>query len=413
MRIDREKSARRIAVDVEELSGPAFTSRPDAICRYAYTPEYATTVGWFRSRFEELGFTTYDDPVGTFVARNRPAGAPAFGIGSHCDSNRNGGRWDGTMGVVVGLELCRLDRELGLGLPLQVISFLEEEGSGFGQVLLGSRIMAQRVEEEDLRGDIRALDDGRTFWEHAAAAGHHPERWRESIRVLDGLQAWIEVHIEQGRTLQDYGQRIGVVNAIAGCLHADLTIVGRADHAGSTPMNLRRDAAALAAECVLELERLASSARGLVATVGELELEPGFINVIPGRARLSVDIRSVDDEAVAGAARAIEAFAHLQAEARGVEVTMTRRQLLPATPLDDRVAGALARAAGDAGVEHRQMASGAAHDTVCVAPIVPSAMLFTPCLDGISHNPAESADPADAALAVEIAATALLGLREG
>jgi allantoate deiminase len=406
MRIDREKSAARIAADVEELSGPAFTSRPDAVCRYAYTPQYRATLDWFRQRFDQLGYAGGYDPVGTFFARNRPAGEPAFGIGSHCDSNRNGGKWDGTMGVVVGLELCRLNRDLDLGLPLQVISWLEEEGSAFGRVLLGSMIMAQRLDEDELRHGVHALDDGRSFWEHATEAGHAPERWRESIHVLDGLRAWVEVHIEQGRVLQDYGQRIGVVEAIAGCLHADVTVEGRADHAGSTPMDLRRDAGVLAAECVVELERLGGLHPGLVATVGEMEFAPGFINVIPGRARLSVDIRSVDDAAVTSTAEALEAFVQRRAADRGLTATLMQRQVLPATPLDAGVAGALEAAASEAGVAHRRMASGAAHDTVCVAPIVPSAMIFTPCLDGISHNPAERADPADAAVAVEMALNA-------
>src|SRR6476660_2497061 len=116
---------------------------------------------------------------------------------SHCDSNRNGGRYDGTMGVVTALEVCRLNKELGLDLPLQLISFLEEEGSGFGQMLLGSRIMAQRVTEEELKERFLAIDDGRSFWEHAKEAGYDPSRWRESIHILDGLTGWIEMHIEQ------------------------------------------------------------------------------------------------------------------------------------------------------------------------------------------------------------------------
>ena len=412
MRIDRERTAARIAADVETLSAPAYTSSPDAICRYAYTPQFGATVDWFRARFEELGFTAWDDPVGTLVARNRPAGEPAFGIGSHCDSNRNGGRWDGTMGVVVALEVCRLNAELGLDLPLQAMSFLEEEGSGFGRVLLGSRIMARRIGEDELREGVRALDDGRTFWEHAVEAGHHPERWRESIHALDGLRAWIEVHIEQGRVLQDHGERIGVVGAIAGCLHADIDISGQADHAGSTPMDMRRDAGTLAAECILEMERLGRAGENLVTTVGEIAFQPGFINTIPYHARLSVDIRTVDDAVIAETASAIEAFATRRAAERGLEVTMRRRQLLDATPLDEGVAGALEAAAEEAGATHRRMASGAAHDTVCVAPIVPSAMVFTPCRDGITHNPAESADPADAALAVEIVLNAMTALRE-
>ena len=163
--IDRERSAARIERDVETLGGPAYTTTPEAIRRYAYIPEYRNTLDYFTRELEAIGFDVYEDPVGNLVARNRPRGEKVFGIGSHCDSNRNGGKWDGTMGVVTALEVCRLSAEHGLDLPLQVISFLEEEGSGFGQMLLGSRIMAQRVTEEDLRERFRALDDGRSFWD--------------------------------------------------------------------------------------------------------------------------------------------------------------------------------------------------------------------------------------------------------
>ena len=149
-----------------------YTLSSEAIRRYAYTHAYRNTLDYFTRRAaRRSGSRSSEDPVGTLVARNRPAGEPVFGIGSHCDSNRNGGKYDGTMGVVTALEVCRLNEEHGLGLPLQLISFLEEEGSGFGQMLLGSRIIAQRVTEEDLRERFRAIDDGRSFWEHAEDGG--------------------------------------------------------------------------------------------------------------------------------------------------------------------------------------------------------------------------------------------------
>src|SRR5262249_15793685 len=259
---------------------------------------------------EELGFDVYEERVGTVVARNRPVGEPVFGIGSHCDSNRNGGRYDGTMGVVTALEVCRLNEELGLGLPLQLISFLEEEGSGFGQMLLGSRIVAQRVTEQELRESFRALDDGGSFWEHAEAAGYEPARWRESLQILDGLTGWVGMHIEQARVLQDTGNRIGIVNGIAGYVHADVVVCGRADHAGATPMDFRLDPGIVVAECILELERLAHSAgKGTVGPVGEIEGHPAIINAIPERIRFSLDNRGIDEDPFRGVAAAIPAFA--------------------------------------------------------------------------------------------------------
>jgi hydantoinase/carbamoylase family amidase len=409
--IDLDATADRIRADVATLAGPDFTSSPDAICRYAYTDVYTNTLEYFTRALEDLGFTVALDPVGTLVARNVAPGGRAFGVGSHCDSNRNGGRFDGTLGVCMALELCRLNAELGLGLPLQVVAWLEEEGSGFGQMLLGSRIAAGRVDEDELRESIRELDTGRSFWEAAEAAGREPARWRESAAVFDGLAAWIEPHIEQGRVLQDTGQRIGVVTAIAGYVHADLTVRGRADHAGATPMSFRLDPTIVLAECVLELERLALAAgRGTVATVGEIELEPGLINAIASRARFSLDIRGVDDEAFVGVADRIALYALEVAEARATTAEYTQRQRLSATPLDPGVVEALATAAEATGERWSRMPSGAAHDTMCVAPFVPSAMVFVPCRDGISHSPLEDASFDDAALATGVVLDAIRAL---
>ena len=409
--VDRARSADRIAAEIDTLSGPDFTLSDEAIRRYAYTEPYRRTLDHFTGALEALDFDVYEDPVGTLVARNRPAGEPVFGIGSHCDSNRNGGRYDGTMGVVTALEVCRLNAELGLDLPLQLISFLEEEGSGFGQMLLGSRIMLERVTEEELRETFLAVDDGRSFWEHAEDAGYEPARWRECGRVLDDLTGWIEMHIEQARVLQDTGNRIGIVSAIAGYVHADVRIRGRGDHAGATPMDLRLDPTLPLAETIVELERLARAAGGgTVGTVGELEADPGLINAIAAEVRLSLDIRGPDDDRFQGVARDIGAFATVAAERRGMTAELTPRQTLAATRLDPGVVGALEEAAAATGEPAMTMHSGAAHDTMCVAARVPSAMVFVPCRDGISHHPAEHAEPADAALAAEIMLNAIVAL---
>jgi hydantoinase/carbamoylase family amidase len=410
--VERDRSGARIGSDIETLSGPDYTLSSEAIRRYAYTPVYRNTVSYFVSELEALGFTAGFDPVGTLVARNRPAGDPVFGVGSHCDSNRNGGKYDGTMGVVTALEVCRLNSELGLGLPLKLVSFLEEEGSGFGQMLLGSRIMAQRVTEEELKEKFLATDDGRSFWEHAREAGYEPERWRDSAHVLDDLTGWIELHIEQARVLQDTGNRIGIVTAIAGYVHADVVVHGRADHAGATPMDFRLDPGLVAAECILELERLARAAgRGTVGTVGEIEVHPSLINAIPERIRFSLDIRGVDEDAFEGVARDIAAFAQEAAARRGMRAEYRPRQRLPATHLDERIVGALEEAARSTGEPYMLMPSGAAHDTMCVADRVPSAMVFVPCKDGISHSPLEDANPADAGLAAEIILNAIRALQ--
>ncbi len=409
--MDQARSTERIAHDIETLSGRDYTLSEEAIRRYAYTREYRNTLDWFTRELEAIGFTVEEDPVGTLHARNRPKGEPVFGIGSHCDSNRNGGRYDGTMGVVTALEVCRLSAELDLDLPLQLISFLEEEGSGFGQMLLGSRIVAQRVDEEDLRERFRSIDDGRSFWDHAAAAGYRPEQWLDCAHVLDDLTGWIEMHIEQARVLQDTGNRIGLVTAIAGYVHADVVVHGRGDHAGATPMDLRLDPTLPLAETIVELERIARDAgQGTVGTVGEIEVAPGLINAVAARVRFSLDIRGPVDDAYRGVASEIAAYAEEAARRRGMSAEYRERQTLPATPMDERIVGALEDAAKATGEPYLRMHSGAAHDTMCAADRVPTAMVFVPCKDGISHHPDEDANPADAALAAEIILNAVQAL---
>ena len=411
LQIDRQRSEERIRKDVETLAGADFTLSSEAIRRYAYTDVYRSTLAYFTRAWRELGFSVTEDPIGNLVARNRPPGEPVFGVGSHCDSNRNGGKWDGTLGVVCALEVCRVSAELGLDLPLQAVSFLEEEGSGFGQMVLGSRIVAGRVSEEDLRERIRAIDDGRSFWEHAEAAGYEPARWRECAGILDDLTGWIELHIEQGRVLQDTARRIGIVETIAGYVHGDISIVGRADHAGATPMDMRCDSAVIAAESIVELERLARAAgSGTVGTVGEIEVSPGLINAIPGRTRISLDVRGPDDAAVHRVIGEIDEFAQRAAAGRGMTSTYVQRQTVPATPMDPAIVEALEAAAQRTGEPFTTMISGAAHDTMCVADRVPTAMVFVPCRDGLSHTPVEDADPADAALGVEVMVGAIASL---
>ena len=408
--IDRERSYQRIENDIETLGGPDFTETDEAIRRYAYTDVYEKTLQYFTRELEKIGFEVWRDPVGTLVASNVPKGAPAFGIGSHCDSNRNGGKYDGTLGVVTALEVCRLAQESGQHIPLRLISFLEEEGSGFGQMLLGSRIMLQRVTEEELKTTILA-PDGTSFWDSAKAAGYEPERWQESIEEIEGLTGWIEVHIEQGRVLQDTGNRIGVVHALPGYVHGDFHFTGRADHAGATPMDFRVDAAIPAAETILEVERLANElGKTTVGTTGELETHPCLINVVPGSVRVSLDTRSVTGGHVELRDRIVP-YAKERAEARGVGFEWVERQALPITPMDDGIVEALRQEAEATGEPFMVMPSGAAHDTMCVADKVPTAMVFVPCVDGLSHTPLEDSDTRDAALAAEIVLGAIIALQ--
>ncbi|MGI9116520.1 MAG: Zn-dependent hydrolase [Gaiellales bacterium] len=411
MSIDRARSHARLETDIETLAGPDYTETDECIRRYAYTDVYENTLQYFTRELEQIGFEVWRDPVGTLVASNVAPDAPAFGVGSHCDSNRNGGKYDGTLGVVTALEVCRLAQESGQRIPLRLIAFLEEEGSGFGQMLLGSRIIAQRVTEDELKTKFLA-PDGTPFWDAAKAAGYPVEDWREAIHVLDGLTGWVELHIEQGRVLQDTGNRIGIVHAIAGYVHGDFHFTGRADHAGATPMDFRVDAAIPAAETILEVERLANEiGNTTVGTTGEVESFPSLINVVPGGMRVSLDTRSVTGGHLELRDRIVP-YAEARAKARGVGFEWVERQGLDVTPMSETIVEALRAEAEATGEPFMVMPSGAAHDTMCVADHAPTAMVFVPCKDGLSHTPLEDADTADAALAAEIILGAIMALQD-
>jgi allantoate deiminase len=406
--IDIAVSAARISADVERLSRPPFTETEGVVHRWSFTPSYAASDEWVRQRLASLGFVVEHDAAGSLIGRNTEPGAPAFGLGSHIDSNRNGGPWDGTLGVVCALEIARLNKDLGLGLPLRIFAFAEEEGSGFGEVLLGSRLMTGALSESDLRERIRG-EDGTSFQEAAASAGFGPLDLDASRRHLDGLRAWVEIHIEQARQLEVAGASLGNVTVIAGCIQGDLGFSGRPDHAGATPMDLRRDAFAAAAAVAVALERTAASAGdGTVATIGQVRVEPGQRTTVPARAILEIDARSTGS----GHVEVIEnivAHAHEVAARRGLTASWRPRQQRPPTPLDERVRTAL----GDAAAGRWAMpdlASGAVHDTMMIAEIVPAGMVFIPCEDGRSHTPEERANPTHAAQAADVVLRALLTL---
>jgi allantoate deiminase len=411
MRIDRDACARRIAREIRKLSAPPFTSGSDGVTRYAFTEAYMRTLGYLSDQLNELGFAVRLDPVGNLIARNCPSKIGAVGLGSHCDSVRGGGSYDGTLGVLAAVEVARLSYQQGYDLPLQIISWVEEEASGFGQLLLGSRLATGGIDGQALHTEVRALDDGHSFFDHAREVGLQPERASEVSSALENLTAWIELHIEQGRVLEDAGEQFGVVEAIAGYVHADIEILGQSDHAGATPMGLRHDAAIAAAQLTLELERLAIEAGGgSVATVGEMTLDPGAINIIPGRARLSLDVRAPNDTKISSIVEKAISAADELALSRGLQVTYRERHRMPPAVLEPGVIAALERSVQATGAPWRRMISGAAHDTMCIASHVPSAMLFVPCRHGISHSPSEYASPANAARGVEVLLNAVIEL---
>jgi allantoate deiminase len=392
---DVRESARRLEMDIEKLS--QFSSPGPGVTRLTFTLEYRSALDYLEEQFESIGFEVYYDPVGNFVATNVPAGERCVALGSHVDSVPNGGRFDGTAGVLCALEVARLIPDA----PLKVFSFVEEEGSRFGSGILGSRYVVGSVSSEDLRAYTDP--DGISFYEAAIDASHEPDRVADCPVNLNGVERYLEVHIEQGRVLEESGEEVGVVDAIAGLVHGALEVEGRADHAGATPMDLRSDSGLTAAEVVVELERLVRRVgETAVGTVGRVELDPGALNVIPGRALVGLDVRDIDEARVDEILDGIVTFARRRAGQRGQRITYRERLRTAPVDMARGVVADLKDSCERVGVSCRRMVSGAGHDAMMIAGRVPTGMLFVPSRGGISHSPEESTEPRHLAQAVAV-----------
>jgi allantoate deiminase len=305
-------------------------------------------------------------------------------LGSHLDSVRDAGAFDGPLGVIAAiacLERLRAE-EVSLPFSVDVLGFSDEEGLRFGTAYLGSRAVAGTLDDAS-----RAL-----IGADAAAASRRGER----------LLGYVELHIEQGPVLEQRGVPVGVVTAIAGATRAEVTFTGRAGHAGTVPMELRRDAACGLAELVLAVEAAARAQPGLVATCGRIAALPGAPNVIPGSAVASVDVRHADDAVRAAAVAGLRARGEEIAAARGLVLAWDERMATPALAMDAGLTDLLAQAVAARGVPELRLPSGAGHDAVALSELTRAAMLFVRCAGGVSHHPDESVDAADVAVALDV-----------
>jgi allantoate deiminase len=373
------QAARRVLERADELA--ACTAEPGRITRPVATPAMADALARVRAWMEAAGLETRSDPLGNLAGR-RGTGPPLV-IGSHLDSVADAGRYDGVLGVLVGIEVAA-----ACEVPLEVVAFADEDGLRFRSSFLGSRAYLGRLTAADL-----ALRDGDGISLAEALGVREP--W-PAIAPPD-IRAYYEVHIEQGPVLDAAGLPLGVVTAIAGQTSATVAFAGRAGHAGTTPMDRRRDALAAAAEFVLAAERAAHSTPGLVATVGRLDVPRGASNVVPGRAELTLDVRHAEDTVRERAIAALRERTEKIAVRREVGVEWEQRAV-PATPCS--LVAPLRRAVEAVGAPVRELVSGAGHDAMIMAGVTDVGMLFVRCAGGISHHPDEAVREDDVALAI-------------
>lgn len=396
-------SADRLEKDIEEIN--RFNSTPDhGISRSTFTEEYIGAINYILKEIEKIGADVRIMRGGNLRARLKGTdnNAPAVMIGSHIDTVFKGGMFDGIVGTVTSLEVLRTisENKIPHKNPIDFVIFVEEDGSRFLSVLLGSRIWAGKIKDEDLS---KILDkDGISYFEAMTKSGLVPQD--ESI--LDGkkIKAMIEPHIEQSRVLESRSIPIGIVEAIAGIKQLEVTIEGISNHAGATPMNLRNDSLCGAAEIILNSEKLASQNGTSVATVGHVEVSPGKNNIIPGKVILTLDIRDRDDVTLNEITNRIINSIGPTCNNRGLIYSIKQVSYTKPVLLSKRVVEVLENSAKKQGIDTLKMVSGAVHDSSVVADLANVGMIFVPSKDGRSHCPEEYTD----LKYIEIAANILL-----
>jgi N-carbamoyl-L-amino-acid hydrolase len=381
------------------------------VSRVAFSAADVAGRRYIRTLMEDAGLEVRVDTAGNLIG-HRPGTEPRLPVimtGSHIDSVPHGGNYDGDVGVLGALEAVALLQAQGIQTrhPLEVVVFTDEEGG-----TVGSQAMAGRFGSSAL--DM-VSHSGLTIRDGIRAVGGDPDRLHEARRAPGSVLAFVELHIEQGAVLDEAGVDIGVVEGIVGIRWWDVTIDGTANHAGTTPMNRRKDALVTAAELALAVNRIASTTAGTqVATVGRIHAEPGAPNVIPGRVVMSLEIRDLDAAKITYVFRDIEAEAKRIATARGTQVRFDEVDVsLEPAPTDERLRRVIERAASSLGLSHRRMPSGAGHDAQEMAHVAPMAMVFVPSQGGISHAPGEHTTAADMANGADVLLRTLLAIDRG
>jgi allantoate deiminase len=392
----------RVMRRLEELA--MDTDEPGRITRLFLSPSHASAMRRVQRWMEEAGLATERDPIGNVVGRLAALDptAPTFILGSHIDSVRDAGRYDGCFGVLAAIEVAAELRRRGAeGLPfaLEVLAFGDEEGVRFPTTLSGSRALAGTFS----RASLSARDaNGVSLGEALRGFGYDTGAIASAARSPNDVCGYLEAHIEQGPVLEADNIALGVVTAISGCSRVKVVVSGEAGHAGTVPMSRRKDALAGAAEMILAIERQVRASSDLVATVGVIEALPGAINVIPAEARFSIDLRAPTDALRHRAVAVIEGELHRIATERKLGLAVTPSYDARATACDAGLIAALTRALERRGHRPFALPSGAGHDAMAMAALCPVVMLFVRCKGGISHNPAEAitVDDADAAIQV-------------
>jgi allantoate deiminase len=390
-----------------------FSDETGKITRLYLSPSHRQAAEYVKGAMEVAGLTAFIDAAGSVQGRREGAspGLPAVLIGSHIDTVRDGGRFDGNLGVVAGILAAQAIRDAGITLPfaLEVIAFGDEETVRFPTSLSTSSALVGHYDPAWLESRDA---DGVVLRDALVAFGGDPAGIAALARKPGSVKAYLEVHIEQGPVLEVEGEAVGIVTAINAQSRAAVRVSGEAGHAGTVPMKLRKDALTAAAEMALALEEIAGSHDEAVGTVGVFRPDPGATNVVPGAVDFTIDYRAPIGATVAAMERQIQQRFGEIAARRGVGLTITPYSREDATPMAAELQEALATGIARTGsnLSARRLPSGAGHDAMAMARLCPSAMLFVRCEKGISHSPLENMTELDAGIAIRVMIETILEL---
>lgn len=381
------------------------------ITRKAFTLEEMSATKLVASYMNEAELSVRVDEVGNLIGRKEGLNpdAPVVLTGSHIDTVHEGGAFDGSLGVLGGIEVLQTMIEQGIQTehPIEVIAYKDEEGCRFSFSMLGSRAIAGILKREDLKHQDR---DGMSFAEVLKVNGFDPDQFQLAARPLGSAKAHIELHIEQGRVLESKNLSVGVVTGINSSLWLKITLKGEAGHAGATPMSIRHDPLVAAAEIIQAVEEETVRTGTAVGTVGRIQLQPGGINIIPGIVEFTVDLRDINGEVGERLEKSILQRIEEVCQRRGVEKEIEVLQRVPPVPCYEFVQEIIKDACSEVGKEIYTLPSGAGHDSMQIARLCPIGMIFVRSKDGISHNPAEWSSPEDCADGVNVLYHTLLRL---
>lgn len=406
-KIDSARLDRRIA------SLAAITDVAMPWSRTAFSDLHLKGREWLAQEMGALGLQTTIDAGGNLIGRC-PGARPELGhlaSGSHSDTVPAGGRYDGAAGVLIALEAFNAIRDAGtvLSHTFEVIDFLAEEPNQYGMSCIGSRAMVGALTSGDLG---RKAPDGTTLAEGIARMGGDPSLLDRALRAPGELAAFVELHIEQGRVLEAGELDIGIVTDIVGIRRMEVSVLGRADHSGATPMSLRSDALVGAAEMIQGFERRALGEMGepLVATVGKLNVSPNAANVVPGQVDFTLEVRGSGEAAIQSYLADVNGLIQLIADRRKLSVTATAAGVNAPVKMSGVVRSAISRTARKLGLKAQEMPSGAGHDAAFVARLCPAGMVFVPSRDGRSHCPEEFTSSAELAAGAQVLLDTILSL---